>query len=145
MTIINVNPAPVINVTPPPEITIVNVSPPPDIEIIVGVASYLPAKKQIHSQSFSFEDESVFLYQLSESETLITLWIQIIEAFNSETTITVGDNDNPDVVMPSSFIDPTLEDSFLINPLFKNAENIDISLFINDGTVGSGIVYFMVN
>ena len=97
----------------------------------------------------SFNSGNVTLGDLSISSHPTQIIVDVTTAFNGSTTLTVGDDNDPDRLFPDSYLDLSTVGSYVVNPKFVYNEATDASntvkVFIVAGTSSQGDATIIVN
>ena len=97
----------------------------------------------------SFNSGNVTLGDLSISSHPTQIIVDVTTAFNGSTTLSVGDDNDPDRLFPDSYLDLSTVGSYVVNPKFIYNEATDASntvkVFIVAGTSSQGDATIIVN
>ena len=97
----------------------------------------------------SYNSGNVTLGDLSMSSHPTQIIVDVTTAFNGSTTLSVGDDNDPDRLFPDSYLDLSTVGSYVVNPKFVYNEATDASntvkVFIVAGTSSQGDATIIVN
>ena len=97
----------------------------------------------------TYNGGNVTLGDLSQSSHPTQIIVDVTTAFNGSTTLSVGDDNDPDRLFPDSYLDLSTVGSYVVNPKFIYNEATDASntvkVFIVAGTSSQGDATIIVN
>ena len=89
-----------------------------------------------------YNSGTVTLGTVQQSSRPVSVILEVTDAFDGNTIITVGDDADPDRLMSSPYMDLSEEATFVTNPSHVYAADTDIKVYVTQGnsTVGSATV-----
>ena len=95
------------------------------------------------SSTVQFNDGNVTLGNVSNFSRPMEVLIEVTTVFDGDTTITIGDDADPDRLMPATYVDLSEQQVFAVNPSYVYTDSIDanntIKAFVStsSGTQGT--------